>query len=154
MTQETVTVLKLDHNGKEVVRYSAELLHQTPTTITVRAVFVHPTKDTGYTIFRTGDHLNEHFYTDRWYNVFALYDGDRSTLKGWYCNICRPAKLEDGFLHCEDLALDVWVFPDGEVTMLDEEEFSQLNLTAAEKKASKNAVNAIRQMAANVTLPR
>jgi hypothetical protein len=76
------------------------------------------------------DRFIETFYTDRGYNIFEIYDRDDAGLKGWYCNVCQPAIIKDGTVSYVDLALDLWVSVKGKQTVLDEDEFSQLNLDA------------------------
>jgi protein associated with RNAse G/E len=49
-------------------------------------------------------------------------------LKGWYCNIGKPAVIEDDTVSYVDLALDLWVSIDGKQTVLDEDELEDLNL--------------------------
>jgi protein associated with RNAse G/E len=76
----------------------------------------------GYTTFETGDHFVEWFYTDRWYNIMEVRGaGDR--LKGWYCNVTYPAEFQPDHISYRDLALDLWVAPDGATLTLDEDEF-------------------------------
>ncbi|HAX69314.1 MAG TPA: DUF402 domain-containing protein, partial [Anaerolineae bacterium] len=74
------------------------------------------------------DRFVETFYTDKWYNIFEIYDRDDGRLKGWYCNITKPAVIEDGLVAYVDLALDLWVSADGSRKMLDEDELEELNL--------------------------
>jgi predicted RNA-binding protein associated with RNAse of E/G family len=49
-------------------------------------------------------------------------------LKGWYCNIGKPAVIEADSVSYVDLALDLWVAPDGRQTVLDEDELEALQL--------------------------
>jgi protein associated with RNAse G/E len=70
----------------------------------------------------------ETFYSDRWYNIFEIYDRDDNKFKGWYCNICKPAIIEDDLVSYVDLALDLWVSENGTQTVLDEDELEALNL--------------------------
>lgn len=109
--------------------------------------------DLGYATFKRGDRFVEYFYTDRWYNVFTIYDRDDGAHKGWYCNICRPAQISKTAVRCDDLALDVWVDSDGRIVLLDEEEFAALDLSAPERELSHKAIGRIRQMAALGELP-
>ena len=74
------------------------------------------------------------FYTDKWFNVFEIYDRDDGKLKGWYCNITKPAVIEDGSVSFVDLALDLWVSVDGKQTVLDEDELEELHLDDELKK--------------------
>jgi hypothetical protein len=70
----------------------------------------------------------ETFYSDRWYNIFEIHDRDDGKLKGWYCNIGKPAVIEQDVVSYVDLALDLWVAPDGTQTILDEDELAGLKL--------------------------
>jgi protein associated with RNAse G/E len=79
-------------------------------------------------VFKTGDRFVEYYYTDRWYNIFAVHDRDTEKVKGWYCNIGKPAVFEDGVVSYVDLALDLWVSENGEQRVLDEDEFEELKL--------------------------
>lgn len=84
------------------------------------------------------------FYADRRYNAFEVHAAD-GRLKGWYCNITRPARIADTEVSAEDLALDLWVDPQRRVTVLDEEEFAALDLSPVERTA---ALAALREAAA------
>ena len=53
----------------------------------------------------------------------------RRLLRGWYCNIGKPALLDGDCLSYVDLALDLLVFPDGRQFVLDEDEFLRLDLS-------------------------
>jgi len=46
-------------------------------------------------------------------------------LTGYYCNINRYPKMFDGGYEVVDLFLDVWVFPDLEYVVLDEDELEE-----------------------------
>jgi predicted RNA-binding protein associated with RNAse of E/G family len=78
---------------------------------------------------KNNDRFVEIFYTDRWYIIFEIHDRDDDRVKGWFCNVTRPAVLEaDDRLSYVDLALDLWVAPDGTQMVLDEDEFAALDL--------------------------
>jgi protein associated with RNAse G/E len=80
-------------------------------------------------VFKTGDRFVEYYYTDRWYNIFVIHDREDGTVKGWYCNIGKPAVIEDSIVSYVDLALDLWVSTDGTQAILDEDEFEQLKIS-------------------------
>ena len=123
-------VIKLNHLGKELWRYPARRLDETPTGIRLEAYFNLDDRDAGYVVYKRNDRFIETFYRDRWYNVFAIYDRDDGGFKGWYCNITRPAEWDADTkeVAAADLALDVWVTPTGETTLMDEDEFQALEL--------------------------
>lgn len=136
------TIRKLDHRGREVISYPARLLFQAPDAVLMRAVWDRPPMDLGYVCLEPGDLWLETFYTDRWYNVFEIRaPGGR--LKGRYCNITRPARMVPGEICAEDLALDLWIGPDGQVRVLDEEEFARLPLTPEEQRAARQALEGL-----------
>jgi len=146
-------VYKLDENGTPVWQYPAEVLERRPNCVRLEAFFDREDMDLGFTTFKRGDRFIEHYYSDRWYNIFAIYDRDDGRLKGWYCNICRPAEIGETAVRCADLALDVWVTPAGEATILDEEELAALNLTEATKIASRTALRQLLRLARQKRLP-
>ncbi len=151
---EAITVFKLDHNGREVWQYPATVVERGPDYVRLEALFNRDDMDLGYAVFKRGDRFVEYFYTDRWYNTFAVYDRDDGALKGWYCNICRPAEIDEPAVRCDDLALDAWVDPDGGFRLLDEDEFKALGLSPEEKAQALAAVEQLRQLAASAHLPR
>ncbi|MBK8431446.1 MAG: DUF402 domain-containing protein [Chloroflexi bacterium] len=142
---------KLAHDGRLLLTYPvAQVLAQDERHICVEAFFQRPDYDLGYAVFAHGDRFVEYFYADRWYNIFAVYG---SAFKGWYCNICRPATWDEARLDCADLALDVWVWPDGRTLILDEDEFAALPLTPAEREKATAALAELCQYAAENKLP-
>jgi uncharacterized protein len=124
----SITVLKLDHQGRETWRYAGRVLERGESHVVLEALFNRA--DTAFhgILLKRGDRFVEYFFTDRWYNIFEMHDRDDGRLKGWYCNVGCPAALEDDTISYIDLALDVLVFPDGSQLVLDEEEFEALPL--------------------------
>jgi predicted RNA-binding protein associated with RNAse of E/G family len=149
---EAVTVRKLDHAGRQVTAYTGEVLRRENSAIVLCASWEHPPLDLGFAVFEPGDRFTEHFYVDRWYNVFEIRAGD-GRLKGWYCNVTRPARISGDEIAAEDLALDLWVSPDGETQVLDEDEFAALPLTPAERRAACMALAELQALAARQSPP-
>lgn len=134
-----ITVYKYDATGRLVWQWPAEVLQREEHAITLQATFNRENMELGYTTFRRGDRFVEVYYSDRWYNVFAIHTPD-GRLKGWYCNVSRPARIEETAVHFEDLALDVWIDPNGTATILDEDEFLALDLSTAEQQQAQAAL--------------
>jgi len=97
-------------------------------------------------MLKKGDRFVETYYTDRWYNIFEVYDRDDGKLKGWYCNVGRPAVLTDGAVAYVDLALDLWVSADGKQTVLDEGEFEELALGDPEREKAFTALAELQRL--------
>ncbi|MBS1793935.1 MAG: DUF402 domain-containing protein [Acidobacteria bacterium] len=64
----------------------------------------------------------EYFWRDRWYNVFRFFEPN-GEFKFIYCNICMPPAIYDNMIEYVDLDLDILVYPDNKVQVLDVEEF-------------------------------
>ncbi len=150
-----VTVYKLDLNGRVLIRYSGYVLERSPQAVVLEAAFSRERMDLGYVTLKPGDRFVEHFYADRWYNIFEVYDVDDGRLKGWYCNITRPALIqpaaepEDGLeVRAVDLALDYFRQPSGREFVLDEDEFAALPLSAGEVRAARAALAELQALAA------
>jgi predicted RNA-binding protein associated with RNAse of E/G family len=85
-------------------------------------------------VLKRNDRFVETFFIDKWYNIFEIYDRDNGKLKGWYCNITKPAVIQDDSVSYVDLALDLWVSANGSQTILDEDELEDLKLEEELKK--------------------
>ncbi len=143
---EKIVVHKLDEKGAEVWRYSGRLLERTERSILLEARYDNEDQDFHGLMLRKGDRFVETFYDDRWYNVFAIFDVHTDVLKGWYCNVTRPAKIEAGHVYAEDLALDLVVLPDGKWKVLDEEQFADQDLTLEERQHALNAITELQTL--------
>ncbi|MEU2826003.1 DUF402 domain-containing protein [Streptomyces sp. B27] len=133
--------------GRTKIRYPAEPVRDDGTRITVRAPWAAPeVRDFGFVRFEPGDVFTEHYWRDRWYAVKEVRAGD-GELKGWYCDITRPAVLMDGVLTVEDLDLDLWVSADGSsVLRLDEDEFAASGLAGRDPGAAGAATAALDEL--------
>ncbi|MFD9334881.1 DUF402 domain-containing protein [Streptomyces sp. NPDC060028] len=142
MTEQlTVALVKA---GRTKIRYPADLVADTGSRISVRAPWAaEGVRDFGFVRFEPGDVFTEHFWRDRWYAVKEVRTGE-GVLKGWYCDVTRPAVVEDGVIVVEDLDLDLWVSADGtSVLRLDEDEFAESGLAETDPEAAAEAVRAL-----------
>ncbi|MET9436594.1 DUF402 domain-containing protein [Streptomyces sp. NPDC006551] len=135
--------------GRTKIRYPADVLADDGTRLTVRAPWAaEGVRDFGFVRFEPGDVFVEHYWRDRWYAVKEIRSAD-GALKGWYCDITRPAAIdgEGGEVVVEDLDLDLWVSADGsEVLRLDEDEFAASGLTTSDPEAAACAVVALDEL--------
>src|SRR5215208_4345582 len=123
-----IKVQKKNPAGDVTYEYEGVLLSRDETSITLEALFDRADMPFMDVVFKTGDRFVEYYYMDRWYNIFVIHDRDDGSIKGWYCNIGKPAVFEDSLVSYVDLALDLWVSADGKQTVLDEDEFENLAL--------------------------
>ncbi|MGW6581353.1 DUF402 domain-containing protein [Streptomyces globisporus] len=140
-------VVALTKAGRTKIRYPAELVRDDGVRVTVRAPWAAPgVRDFGFVRFEPGDVFTEHYWRDRWFAVKEVRTGDGG-LKGWYCDIARPAVLADGVLAVEDLDLDLWVSADGScVLRLDEDEFEASDLAERDPAAAGAAASALDEL--------
>lgn len=134
---------KHDHRGARKVSYDGALLSRDDRQLTLRAEWRFPTQVLPYTTLTDGDVFTETFYLDRWHNVFEIRDRG-GALKGWYANVTRPTRVNGEDLIWEDLALDVWMSPDGAFQILDEDEFAEEapGMSASDRASATGAVAA------------
>lgn len=135
--------------GRTKIRYEAELLGDDGTRIVVRAPWAgEGVRDFGFVRFEKGDVFTEYYWRDRWYSVKEVRDST-GVLKGWYCDITRPAVLAGSELVVEDLDLDLWRSADGrDVRRLDEDEFAASGLTRTDPEAAAAALAALSELEA------
>ncbi len=151
---EPVTVQKLKPSGEVAIEWSGHLLSRDTHSLVLEARFNRKTMPLGYVTMATGDRFVETYYTDRWYNVFAIYAGDGGEFKGWYCNISRPTEIveparsgEPTLVKTVDLVLDYFRQPSGRDFVLDEDEFAELKLAPAEAAAARAALDELKALA-------
>jgi protein associated with RNAse G/E len=138
-------VQKKNLAGEVLYEYGGDELRRDDTTIVLEAFFTRDDMPFMDVTFKKGDRFVEYYYSDRWYNIFVVYDRDDGQIKGWYCNVGKPAVIEDGIVSYVDLALDLWVSADGKQTVLDEDEFALLALTDELRDNALMGLDALKQ---------
>ncbi|WP_438489777.1 DUF402 domain-containing protein [Streptomyces sp. S186] len=130
--------------GRTKVRYPATVVSDDGVRAVVRARWARPTaRDFGFVRFEPGDVLTEHYWRDRWYAVKAVRAAD-GALKGWYCDVTRPARIGPDGIAVEDLELDLWQSADGATVLrLDEDEFVRSGIERRDPAAAAQARRAL-----------
>ena len=146
MSRMNVVVQKKNPAGEVTYQYEGFLLERNENSIKLEAFFDRKDMPFQDVVFRTGDRFVEYYYSDRWYNIFAIYDRDDGCIKGWYCNIGMPAVIGDGIVAYVDLALDLWVSSDGRQTVLDEDEFEELGLNEGMRAGALTGLEELRSL--------
>lgn len=143
----SLLIVTLVKSGRTKIGYPASLVSDDGLRLTVRAPWAaEGVRDFGFVRFEPGDVFTEHYWRDRWYAVKEVRAAD-ATLKGWYCDITRPAVVRDGAVVVEDLDLDLWVSADGgTVLRLDEDEFAESGLADRDPEAADRAVQALDEL--------
>jgi len=149
MSRMKIEVQKKNPSGEVTYQYEGILLKRDENSITLEALFDRQDMPFMDIILKKGDRFVEHYYSDRWYNVFAVYDRDNGELKGWYCNVGEPAVIEDSLVSYVDLALDLWVSANGKQTVLDEDEFEKLDLNEELSAGALSGLNELKRLFEN-----
>ena len=139
-------VRKLKSDGVERARYDAQIVERDHRHVTVLADWTRPRLDLGYVVFERGDRFCETFYADRWYTVFEIR-ASTGLLKGWYADLARPARITDDSVEWEDLALDAWMSPQGDLSWMDQDEYAALepSLPPGEALAVRSSLDPLRE---------
>ncbi|MFZ3071447.1 MAG: DUF402 domain-containing protein [Anaerolineaceae bacterium] len=94
----------------------------------VEGLFSAPERQVDRVWLRRGDRFVERYFSKRWYNIYEIHDQEGEQVKAWYCNISKPAHFSATEIRWVDLALDLLVYPDGSLRLLDQDEFAALSL--------------------------
>ena len=148
-----ITVLKRNLAGEVTWQYEGRVLERGANCVSLEAFFNRDDMPFMGVILKRGDRFVETFYSDRWYNVFEIYDRDDGVFKGWYCNIGYPAVIEKDTVSYIDLALDLWVAADGTQTVLDEDEFLGLSVDVITRAQAASGLEELKQKFANKRPP-
>jgi len=141
-----IKVQKKNPAGEVIYEYEGVLLNRDAHSVKLEALFDRADMPFMDVVFKAGDRFVEYYYTDRWYNIFAIHDRDNDKVKGWYCNIGMPAVIEEGVVSYVDLALDLWVSADRKQTVLDEDEFEELKLNDELRTGALNGLDELKNL--------
>lgn len=143
----TITVSLLHEGQVPRLSYPATVLGDDGTHVVVRATWAGAAdRDAGYVTFERGDVWTEHYWRDRWYAVKEIRHSS-GELKGWYCDVTRPATVDGDVLRSEDLYLDVFVSGDGSTLLrLDEDEFLDSGLPERDPDTAASARRAFEEL--------
>lgn len=127
-------IIKKNHKDEITWEYEGKLISRDNNSVTVEALFNRDDLPFQEIVLKRNDRFVETFYTDKWFNIFEIYDRDDGKIKGWYCNITKPAEISENEIAYSDLILDLWVNVEGKQVVLDEDELNELNVDEDLKK--------------------
>lgn len=144
-----ITVIKLNPQYKETWRYQGTVLEKRGNQIIIEAFFDREDREFHGLHLEKGDRFVELYLSDEWFNIFEIHDRLDDHLKGWYCNVTRPADFDGNSIRYVDLALDLLVFPDGKQLVLDEDEFEELSIEESTRQAAWQSLRKLKQLFSN-----
>jgi protein associated with RNAse G/E len=138
-------VQKINPDGSIKIEYTGTLRESNDEFISIDTGWSREELDLGYVIFKSDDIWIETFYLKKNFNIFRIGTQD-GNLKGFYSNVTYPPIIEDDLIKWRDLAVDIWIRPDGSYLILDEDEFEEMGPTPVERRIVKDAVEEVLRM--------
>jgi hypothetical protein len=121
-SQKIVTINSRKFDGTIHKTWAAKLISQKDSLLTLVGEFEKEINHTHLGIIRRGTISQEFYWLDGWFNIFQFYELDGS-LRNFYCNLNLPPKFEDNCLDYVDLDIDVIVWKNFSIEILDTDEF-------------------------------
>ena len=124
MAARQITINSRKFDGRIRRSWAAGLISQTESLLVAVGRFEMDVEHDDLGLIREGTISFEHFWLKRWYNIFRFHEPDGS-LRNYYCNITMPPTFENGVLDYVDLDIDVVVWPDKRLEILDRDDFEK-----------------------------
>ncbi len=124
MQGREITVNARKYDGSLRRQWTAGVVSQTEDLTIAVGRFEFDVVHSELGLIKTGTVSFEHFWKDRWYNIFRFHEPDGS-LRNYYCNVAMPFTLDGDTLEFVDLDMDVVVWPDGRLEVLDRDDFEE-----------------------------
>lgn len=122
MADRIVTINSRKYDGHIRRSWNGGLVHKSNDLLILVGIFNEEVEHTDLGLISAGTVSFEHFWLDRWYNIFRFHEPD-GTRKAHYVNITMPPTFADDVIDYVDLDIDVVVWPDGRVEVLDRKDF-------------------------------
>ncbi len=153
---ESVTINSRKYDGKIHRTWTAKLIGRNKTLLTFVGEFKKEIKHSQLGVIRRGTVSYEFYWLDGWFNVFRFHEPDGS-LRNFYCNINLPPKFENNVLDYVDLDIDVLVWKDFSIEILDTDEFAEnskkYNYPAEIKNRTDESLKKILELVENRDFP-
>ncbi len=142
MAGKLITVKKFNPFGKFLLSWKGKVIKSDNNLTVIQGRYRLRRWNLGYMILEPDDIFIEYYFKNKWFNIFEIRGGKDNHLKGWYCNITEPPKISDNEIIFCDLLLDIFISPEGKITIADEDEFEKLNLKEKDKDSWENSIKA------------
>ncbi len=119
-----ITVNSRKYDGRVRRSWTGGLVSEADGYIVLVGRFDRDVEHSDLGLIREGTVSIEHFWLDRWFNVFRFHEPD-GALKSHYCNITMPPKFDGQVIDYVDLDIDVIVWPDKTRDVLDLDDFER-----------------------------
>ncbi len=119
-----ITVNARDLGGNLKKSWKCRKLDSEGSTLILLGEFAEDVQHNELGLVRAGTLSYEYFFPGRWYNIFR-FEEPSGALRNWYCNITMPPEISDHAIDYVDLDIDVLIWPDRSVKILDVEEYEE-----------------------------
>ena len=137
---KSVTINSRKFDGTTHKTWTANLIEQNDALLTFVGIFENEVNHRQLGLIRRGTVSYEFYWLGGWFNVFRFHESDGS-LRNFYCYINMPPEFKDNVLDYVDLDIDVLVWKDFSIQILDTEEFEVNSLKYGYSVEIKNKIN-------------
>lgn len=123
-SKKTIVVRAFKYDGRVHRTWRAEIVRQEGALIVLDGRFDTEIQHELLGTIRAGTISLEYYWLDRWYNIFRFAQPS-GELRGYYCNVNVPPRLEGETLSYIDLDIDILIEPDFCYSIVDLDEFEQ-----------------------------
>ena len=124
MTPQIFTVNSRKYDFSLHRSWKASLLMRSEDRLTLEGVFEEEIRHPDLGQIRKGTRSVETFVFGHWYNLFAFYE-PTGAFRNYYFNVSMPPVIGGPVADYVDLDIDVIVWPDGQIEVLDLREFEE-----------------------------
>ncbi|MEQ1921182.1 MAG: DUF402 domain-containing protein [Pyrinomonadaceae bacterium] len=124
MAERQITINSRKYDGHIRRTWPGGLISQSDEMLVVVGSFQEDIQHDDLGMIKRGTVSFEHFWFDRWYNIFRFHEPDGS-LRNYYCNITMPPHFADNVLDYVDLDLDLIVWPERGYEVLDRDDLEK-----------------------------
>jgi hypothetical protein len=134
-----ITINSRKFDGRIHRSWQARLLEETAGFYLFVGEFVEEVKHPKIGVIRRGTISYEYYWKNEWYNVFRFHEPE-GVLRNFYCNINQPPMLSRDVLDYVDLEIDILVWRDFSLEILDLDEYEDTALKYSFSDEIKNKV--------------
>ncbi len=124
IVNKKVTINARKYDGSIHRSWTAELVERKNSLLIFVGEFEEAVKHPQLGVIRKGTISYEYYWLNRWYNVFRFHEPN-GDFRNFYCNINMPPEFENGVLNYVDLDIDILVWNDFRLELLDLDEYEE-----------------------------
>jgi uncharacterized protein len=123
-TKRMISIYSRKFDGKIHRSWKAELVEKKNNLLLFVGIFENEVRHSKLGVIRRGTVSYEYYWLDRWFSIFRFHEPE-GDLRNYYCNVNMPPKFENDCLDYIDLDVDILLWKDFSLEILDLEEFEQ-----------------------------